>query len=76
MDLETIQRFVTAGYNLHVRCRHLSLSERRYHASVDLGTVSTSHNFTGNSLKEALEGLEELLRSSNSFHNSASEPTK
>lgn len=62
MDLETIQKFITAGYNLHVSCRHLSMHQKRYHASVDLGTDSTSHNFVANSIKEALEGLEGYLR--------------
>ncbi len=76
MDLETIQKFITAGYTLRVSCRHLSLHERRYHASVDLGTVSTSHNFMGNYMKEAMEGLETYLRSTNSFSDSASTDEK
>lgn len=70
MDLKTIQKFITAGYSLRVSCRHISKHERRYHASVDLGTDSTSHNFMANSIKEALEGLEAYLLATNSFSDS------
>ena len=60
MDLDTIQAYVSRGYVLRTRWRP---NERRYHAMVDLGTTSTSHNFMAPTVMEALEGLERYLQS-------------
>lgn len=60
MDLENIQAYVSRGYGLRIKYR---IHERRYHAFVDLGTTSTSHNFMAPSVKEALDGLDAYLRS-------------
>lgn len=55
-----INGFVRRGYVLHVRWRP---HEQRFHAYVDLGDIGTSHNFMGESVDEALAGLERYLES-------------
>lgn len=56
----SIEDWVRQGYRLHVRWRS---HEQRFHAYVDLGDIHTSHNFMGESLDEALAGLERYLAS-------------
>ena len=53
-----IQSFLLRGYKLTIRWR---THEERFHASVDLGSLATSHNFMALSIEEALQGLENYL---------------
>lgn len=60
LELQMIQSFICRGYQLTVKWRS---RESRYHAFVDLGSTATSYNSMGPTVKEALEGLDNYLRS-------------
>ena len=59
--MKHIEELLAHGYDLTVKKTSWRDEKRPFHASISLGTTTTSHNFLGNSVDHAISGLEDHI---------------
>lgn len=56
-----LDRFVAAGWHLYVRKERVAAHVGSVRASVDLGSIATSHNVIARGIEDALKQLDSYL---------------